>query len=212
MDFLNFLFPVKCGICNKISKEAICNNCLNNLYKIEKVKIIKIKNNYYNKHLYIFDYKGIIRTKIIHYKFRDKAYLYKFFVHIMLKNKKIYRFIKSYDIIIPVSISKQRFKERGYNQTLLIAKELSRNIEGLELKNDVLFKTKNTVPQSTLNKVERKNNLKDTYVVINDTAIKNKKILILDDVYTTGSTAGECSKILKKAGAEQIGVITIAKD
>ena len=212
MDFLNFLFPVKCGICNKISKEAICNNCLNNLYKIEKVKIIKIKNNYYNKHLYIFDYKGIIRTKIINYKFRDKAYLYKFFVHIMLKNKKIYRFIKSYDIIIPVSISKKRFKERGYNQTLLIAKELSRNIEGLELKNDVLFKTKNTVPQSTLNKVERKNNLKDTYVVINDTAIKNKKILILDDVYTTGSTAGECSKILKKAGAEQIGVITIAKD
>ena len=48
MDFLNFLFPVKCGICNKISKEAICNNCLNNLYKIEKVKIINVKNNYYN--------------------------------------------------------------------------------------------------------------------------------------------------------------------
>lgn len=212
MDFLNFLFPVKCGICNKISKEAICNNCLNNLYKVEKVKIISVKNNYYNKHLYIFDYKGSIRTKIIQYKFRDKAYLYKFFVHIMLKNKKIYRFIKSYDIIIPVSISKQRFKERGYNQTLLIAKELASNIENLELKNDALFKIKNTAPQSTLNKVERKNNLKDTYVVINDTAIKNKKILILDDVYTTGSTAGECSKILKKAGAEQIGVITIAKD
>ena len=212
MDFMNFLFPVKCGICNKISKEAICNNCLNNLYKIEKTKIANVKNCYYNKQLYIFDYKGIIRTKIIQYKFRDKAYLYKFFVQIMLKNKKIYRFIKSYDIIIPVSISKQRFKERGYNQTLLIAKELASDIEKLELKNDVLFKIKNTAPQSTLNKVERKNNLKDTYVVINDTAIKNKKILILDDVYTTGSTAGECSKILKKAGAEQIGVITIAKD
>lgn len=93
MDFLNFLFPVKCGICNKISKEAICNNCLNNLYKIEKTKIANVKNCYYNKQLYIFDYKGIIRTKIIQYKFRDKAYLYKFFVQIMLKNKKIYRFI-----------------------------------------------------------------------------------------------------------------------
>lgn len=151
MDFLNFLFPVKCGICNKISKEAICNNCLNKLYKIEKVKIVNVKNCYYNKHLYIFEYKGIIRTKIIQYKFRDKAYLYNFFAHIMLKNKKIYRFIKSYDIIIPVSISKQRFKERGYNQTLLIAKELASNIENLELKNDVLFKIKNTAPQSTLN-------------------------------------------------------------
>ena len=86
MDFLNFLFPVKCGICNKISKEAICNNCLNNLYKIEKTKIANVKNCYYNKQLYIFDYKGIIRTKIIQYKFRDKAYLYKFFVQIMLKN------------------------------------------------------------------------------------------------------------------------------
>ena len=175
MDFLNFLFPVKCGICNKISKEAICNNCLNNLYKIEKTKIANVKNCYYNKQLYIFDYKGIIRTKIIQYKFRDKAYLYKFFVQIMLKNKKIYRFIKSYDIIIPVSISKQKFKERGYNQTLLIAKELASNIEKLELKNDVLFKIKNTAPQSTLNKAERKSNLKGAYAVKNETVIKNKK-------------------------------------
>ena len=212
MDFLNFLFPIKCGICNKISKEAICNNCLNNLYKIEKTKIANVKNCYYNKQLYIFDYKGIIRTKIIQYKFRDKAYLYKFFVQIMLKNKKIYRFIKSYDIIIPVSISKQRFKERGYNQTLLIAKELASNIEKLELKNDVLFKIKNTAPQSTLNKAERKNNLKGAYVVKNEIVIKNKKVLILDDVYTTGSTAKECSKLLKSTGVKHIGVITIAKD
>ena len=212
MDFLNFLFPMKCGICNKILKEAICNNCLNKLYKIEKVKIVNVKNCYYNKHLYIFEYKGIIRTKIIQYKFRDKAYLYNFFAHIMLKNKKIYRFIKSYDIIIPVSISKQRFKERGYNQTLLIAKELASNIENLELKNDVLFKIKNTAPQSTLNKAERKSNLKGAYAVKNETVIKNKKVLILDDVYTTGSTAKECSKLLKSTGVKHIGVITIAKD
>lgn len=212
MDFLNLLFPIKCGICNKISKEAICNNCLNNLYKIEKVKIINVKNNYYNKHLYIFDYKGIIREKIIHYKFRDKAYLYNFFAKIILKNKKIYRFIKSYDIIIPVSISKQRFKERGYNQTLLIAKELAGNIESLELNNNVLFKIKNTAPQSTLNKAERKSNLKGAYAIKNETEVKNKKIVILDDVYTTGSTAKECSKLLKSAGAKQIGIITIAKD
>ena len=130
----------------------------------------------------------------------------------MLKNKKIYRFIKSYDIIIPVSISKQRFKERGYNQTLLIAKELASNIEKLELKNDVLFKIKNTAPQSTLNKAERKSNLKGAYAVKNETVIKNKKVLILDDVYTTGSTAKECSKLLKSAGVKHIGVITIAKD
>lgn len=212
MDFLNFLFPIKCGICNKISKEAICNNCLRKLQKNEKTRIINVKNNYYNKHLYVFNYEGIIRTKIIQYKFRDKAYLYNFFVQIMLKNKKIYRFIKSYDIIIPVSISKQRFKQRGYNQTLLIAKELANNIKGLELENKVLFKVKNTVPQSTLNKLERKRNLSGAYIVKNGTFIKDKKVLIVDDVYTTGSTVKECCKLLKYAGAKNVGVITIAKD
>ena len=95
---------------------------------------------------------------------------------------------------------------------MLIAKELAGNIKGLELNNNVLFKIKNTAPQSTLNKAERKSNLKGAYVIKNETEIKNKKILILDDVYTTGSTAKECSKLLKSAGAKQIGIITIAKD
>ena len=216
MKFLNtlsnFIYPKKCGICNKICKNYLCENCERKLQKIEKIKINKVKNKYFSEHLYIFKYDGIIRKKIISYKFNDNAYLYNFFAKIILKNKKAYSFLENYDIIIPISIHKKRLKQRGYNQTELIAQEIVKNIEKLELKNNILIKIKNTNPQSTLNKSNRKNNLMGAYKIINSEEIRYKNIVLIDDVYTTGSTVNECSKILKQAGAGKIGVITIAKD
>ena len=77
-----------------------------------------------------------------------------------------------------------------------------------------MYKIKNTVPQSTLNKEQREQNAKGVYKVNNIQKIYNKKILIFDDIYTTGSTLNECAKVLIEQGIkkEQIGVMTIAKD
>ena len=80
----------------------------------------------------------------------------------LIMNKKIYDILKSYDIIIPVPLNKSRKKERGYNQTELIAKEISKNIKNLKYLN-ILEKTKNAVPQSTLNKAQRLKNLETAY-------------------------------------------------
>ena len=80
------------------------------------------------------------------------------------------------------------------------------------MQTNIIIKYKNIVPQSTLNQNGRKENIKNVYKVINKEKIKNKKILILDDIFTTGSTVNECSRILKEAGAKEIGILTIAKD
>ena len=80
------------------------------------------------------------------------------------------------------------------------------------MENKVLFKHKNIVSQSELNKSNRKQNVKNAFIIKDKEKVKNKKVLIIDDIYTTGSTLQECSKILKKAGASKIGVLTIAKD
>jgi competence protein ComFC len=143
----------------------------------------------------------------------------------LLNNKKIFENIKKYDKIIPVPISKKRYKERGYNQSLLIAKEISKqmqykaNIENkqkektnLELVNNCLIKTKNIIEQSKLNKEERQNNIQGVYSLQNPQKITNQKILLVDDIYTTGSTVNECSKILKQANPKTIGVLVLAKD
>lgn len=125
----------------------------------------------------------------------------------------MYKILKSYDIIIPVPIHKKRRKERGYNQTELIAKEISKNILSLKYL-DILIKEKNTVAQSTLDKKERLNNLKNVYRIknMNVNKLENKKVLIFDDVYTTGTTANECARVIKVLNPGTIGILTIAKD
>ncbi len=156
---------------------------------------------------------NFIRDKILAYKFNDKAYYYKTFVRILLNNKKMCEILTSYDIIVPIPIHNKRRKERGYNQTELIAKEIAKNIDGLEYAN-ILEKNKNTVPQSTLNKKDRIKNSVNVYNLknISNTKINYKNILIFDDIYTTGSTANECARILRKLEPKSIGILTIAKD
>ena len=129
----------------------------------------------------------------------------------MLKNEKIFENIKKYDKIIPVPVSKKRNKERGYNQSLLIAGEIA-NKTNLELVNNCLIKTKNIIEQSKLNKEDRQQNIQGVYSLQNKSLITNKKILLIDDIYTTGSTVNECSKILQQANPKKIGVLVLAKD
>ena len=127
--------------------------------------------------------------------------------------QKSFENLKKYDIIIIVPISKQRKQDRGYNQSELIAKEISKIIK-VPIKRKMIYKVKNTVPQSTLNKKQREENAKGAYEAPSTTKLKNRKILIIDDIYTTGNTVNECAKILVQKGIERsnIGVLTIAKD
>lgn len=121
-------------------------------------------------------------------------------------------FIKSYEIIIPVPIHRRRFNDRGYNQSELIAKEISKKLKINNFRNNILIKIRNNAIQSTLNKHQRMMNVKDVYKVQNINLIQNKKILLIDDIYTTGNTVNECSRVLKENGAKEIGVFTISKD
>lgn len=211
---LDLIYPNVCGFCNTICKENLCNECEE---KIQPKLLCNIDNyendntKYFSKHLYLFKYDEI-RNKILDYKFNDKAYLYKTFSKIIIKNEKICGFLKKYDIIIPVPIHKKRMKVRGYNQSDLIVKEIAKKIDDIRLENNVLLKVQNTKPQSTLNKLERNENAKNAYMVKNVDKVKNKSILLFDDIFTTGNTVNECSRLLKLSGAKDIGIITLAKD
>ena len=193
----------------------MCENCKT---QIDKITISKINNyenktdKFFNKYGYIFKYEGQIRKLLIDYKFNDKPYLYKTFASIILSNKKIVDFINNYEIIIPVPIHKKRLNRRGYNQSELLAKEISRKLRNIQFLNKLLIKTENNVAQSTLTKEDRVLNVKNIYKVQNSNLIKEKTILLLDDIYTTGNTVNECSRLLKENGAREIGIFTISKD
>ncbi len=211
INLLEFIYPNVCGFCNKICKEEICNKCRIKIKKYQINIVIKPPNRYFNELISIFKYEGIIREKILQYKFNDKAYMKNTFAKIILKNKKVCGLLKKYDIIIPVPIHKSRKAQRGYNQTQLIASKIAEYMD-IEFCNNVLVKNKNTIAQSKLNRKKRIENIKGAFNILNLEKVQGKNVLLFDDIYTTGSTANECSRVLKTAGAKTVGILTIAKD
>ena len=113
----------------------------------EKLNIVKYKDKYFDNHIYLFRYEGIVRKKIIEYKFKEKSYLNETFVNFILKNEKICRFLKSYDIITPVPIHAKRKRKRGYNQSELIAKKIAKDINNFNILKDNAVNSQNEKTQ-----------------------------------------------------------------
>lgn len=202
-----------CGICGKLDQKSLCNKCKIKLQKnaICKIEDYKKTSSYFNEHIYLFQYTGEIRDTILQYKFNEKSYIYRTFLEFIKNNENICAQIKKYDIIISVPISKKRLNTRGYNQSSLIAKNLAKELN-IEYSEKILIKTKDNKPQSEMKQDTRKSNVSGVYKVVNEQRINNKKVLIIDDIFTTGSTADECAKVLKENNAESVGVFTLAKD
>lgn len=211
------LFPSTCLVCGKQKQDSLCAHCYQELNKeaVFELKNVTDDRFYFDYHIYAFYYQGRIKKLLTAFKFQEKSYLYSIFAKILVKNKKICGFLEKYDIIIPVPIHQKRKAQRGYNQSELICKELVKRVKEktqIQIETDCLIKIKHTKPQSSLNKQERMENVKDVYKLQNKEKIKDKKIILLDDIYTTGSTVNACAKLLKENGAECVLIVTIAKD
>jgi ComF family protein len=159
------------------------------------------------------------RSAVIYDVFSKKLILdFKFFDHI--ENKKLLAqwmylagkdiFDAGVDVIIPIPLHKLRLLKRKYNQSAILASELSKMTN---IKSDYksFVKIRSTQPQSECSGKKRITNIKNAFTVKNPENIKGKRILLIDDVYTTGSTLRECAKVLKKAGAKSVDALTIAK-
>ncbi len=225
---LEYIFLPACGVCGKLGEGYLCKNCereleryslvrankcenIDNSLDIKRKVVIKGVEGTRIFKLHVFKYENVIRNLILDYKFNDKSYLYKTFCEFIVKNKKIVEFIKSYDIIIPVPMFKTKIRKRGYNQSELMAKEIAKNV-GIKVYTDVLIKIKDNKVQSSLNKQDREENTKNVYDLANSEKMYNKRILIFDDIYTTGNTVEACKKELVKAKPSKIGILTLAKD
>ena len=202
---LDIIFPERCLYCKKVGK-IVCDNCLkkiNNKYLFKKV------NNKYFDYFYSYSFYNGETKKLIHaFKFYEKAYLYKYFIGLSLRDEKIYMFLNKYDLItyVPMTLKKQR--ARGYNQSRLLANELGRKLNTKVEK--YLNKTNENKIQNSLSEKERIKNVENIFD-FNGGNINNKNIILVDDILTTGATVNSCSKILKENGAKNICVYTIAK-
>lgn len=225
--FLDALFPedIKCILCDKdISNpdNPICNECLKeDIFNsgarcqvcddsIKEGNIIcdncKQNKRYFEKCVCPFVYKDKIRKSILKFKSDNGLYLAKHYAKFMyeqLEKENI-----KFDIIVPVPSHKSTISKRGYNPAKVLADQIS-SLSGKPVK-EVLVKNIKTKNQKLLSASLRQENLKDSIVLTDKSAIKNKTILLVDDVVTTCATINTCSNLL--VTAKKIYVTAIARN
>ena len=212
---LDILFPKCCGICGKLGN-TVCRECVE---KLEKYRNNNTRNNQIevlestvNTH-FLYKYEGLVRKILLKYKFDDQSYLFFTLIFLVLNSPETCIFIGDYDIMMPVPLHKKRHLERGYNQTELVAKNLGEKLK-ICVNGKILIKNKNIKPQSQKTGEDRFKDVVGIYDLnskyVQD--IVGKKVLIFDDIYTTGSTCKECAKMLLKGGAKEVGIFCFARD
>jgi ComF family protein len=228
---INFIYPPKCILCDKhLAYFGLCSGCyikldvsynyckkcgfiLKNDYKLDENSNCLGCNNkklYFDSLTYRHIYNDSIYRIIYKFKEKDETYLAKFLANIFCNTIDVNK--HKYDVIIPVPIHYFKLLKRKYSHMVILAKFLSK-ITGIDHNFMALKKVKNTKEQKLLSGKDRRVNLSSAFAISDKYAklIKDKVILLIDDVVTTGITIQECAKTLKKAGAKEVHVIAIAR-
>ncbi len=198
---------LKCGVMfkSRAGEDHVCGECLlfPMQYRIARASGV---------------YDGIFRELVHQFKYKDKTVLSKPFAFLLLKTFLTYWERQEIDLIVPVPLHKKRFRKRGFNQAFLLIRDwvamtntMKAEIPHMVVDVEVLKRRKKTEPQIGLGRHERQKNLKDAFHIKEPEKIVGKRILLVDDVLTTGITANECSKALLNKGALQVDVLTLAR-
>lgn len=217
IDFItDIFFPKFCINCQQ-EGEYLCQDCFSLIDFIPPYISIPIPQNL-SEIICACSYENFVIKKLIR-KFKYEPFikelaipLASLIIHHLKFNCKQQQleFLKN-GVLIPIPLSKKKLKKRGFNQAEEIAKELSLFLN-VPLFNDVLFKIKENISQTELSKTEREKNVKNVFLCKRPDKIKDRKIILVDDVYTTGSTISEAGYVLKKTGAKEIWGIVLAKE
>ena len=204
----NWLFPEKCVLCGRILEKNEMDLCHNSRVDAPECGISRTKYPFLDSWTALWHYQDKVRRSILRYKFygrRNYAAAYARMLGVkLLKEERA-----ELDLITWVPISAKRLKKRGFDQGQLLAENL-----GEELKIPVtplLKKIRDNPPQSGIvGHAHRKANVLGAYIMTDSQTLKGKRILLLDDILTTGATAGECARVLLTAGAEEVHLAVIA--
>jgi len=227
-EILNFFFPLFCLTCRKPLKadntRRVCPECWG------KIKMIrpplcqrcgramerefgtcwscKGKKFSFDRVWAVGRYDGILKELIHKFKFQDREYLYRPLGELMARyladtiNQKI-------DLVTSVPMSKERLRERGYNQASLLAGVIARET-GIMFKDKLLYRQRRTRPQYRLSSEERKENLRGAFTLIQKQDVREQTVLVVDDIFTTGATIEECALTLKRGGAKRVYALVLA--
>lgn len=224
MVFLDLLFPKRCVTCRKIGS-YLCPDCFSKIEFVENPVCAvcqrqavggrthpRCKNRYRLDGLVVAcRYKGAVKTAIVKVKYKWIYDIEKIFVDLLVE--RLWKFDLPKDVIlVPVPLHSSRKRWRGFNQAEVLAKSLAEKF-GVPHAN-ILVRNRQTKPQVALSRDERLKNVKDAFLIshqkLGSGSISGKNIVLVDDVYTSGATMGECCRVLKKAGAGEVWAMAVA--
>ena len=223
---INLVFPRRCPVCDDIvpvGEGLICRQCLTRPQYIMEPRCRRCgkqltentgmycKDCTQRRHVFdygyaLYDYQSM-RKSIYRFKYNKRCEYATFYAEDIRRRFWDEICMMHADGIVPVPVHKSRLQSRGYNQAELVATELSR-LTGIPVDKDLVRRVKKTIPQKALNIQERQNNLKKAFN-INADVVKLNKTILIDDIYTTGSTLDAVALELKKHGVESVYFITL---
>jgi len=221
-SLLDFIFIYECEICHRHLDDRRITVCFDCLHKIERASAIDLEKIFAEK----FENGGFINKAFSCFHFKDESIIQTLIHDLKYRNKRSIGFLlgeitgnsikndldfTTADALIPVPLHKIRLRERGYNQSELIAKGISK-VTGVKVISDLLVRGRNTQTQTKLNFAERRENVKDAFYVRGKykNFVFGKTFIIVDDVITTGSTINECGKTLIQSGASKVLAVSVA--
>lgn len=212
-DCLSGFIPVEpplcaeCGIMfqSREGDDRVCGECITHPKEFKMARAPGVYSQNLVGLIHNFKYNGKIQlAKPL------GAFLFAAFIH--------YWDISSIDLIIPVPLHIKRLRKRGFNQTFLLirdwfrlAEDLNIKLSGIQIEKDLLVRNRWTKPQTGLDRKNRLTNIKNAFRIIDPEKIEKKRVLLVDDVYTTGATVNECAKVLLNAAALKVEVLTLAR-
>lgn len=205
---LNILFPIECIGCGR-NDILLCQDCFNSIeinkpkyFSTGYIKQVHVCASFHNK---------LLQNLIHFYKYNYIRDLSKYLSQLIINYYDQIENKLENPIVIPVPLHKKKLLIRCFNQANLIAIKFSEKF-AYTLRNDLIKRIKNTKQQAQLNKGGREENMRNAFQILDKNFIVNKNFIIIDDVYTTGSTVSEIAKLLKNNGAERIWCLVIAKN
>lgn len=228
---LDIVFPRRCAVCGDIcipNGQLVCGTCKDRPIRITEPRCKKCskpiasealefcydctkKDFHYKRGISLWLYDEVMKQSIVRYKYKGgKEYTGYYAGEVVKYLGKEIKEIEP-DVLLPVPVHRTRQKQRGYNQAELLAREIGRLLNIMVLP-DALIRTIKTLPQKELSNIERMRNLERAFAVskkYEKTISKFHKLMLIDDIYTTGSTIEACTKVLQKAGAEDVYFLTL---
>jgi ComF family protein len=199
ISFVRSPICLKCGIPFKSEeqKDHLCGDCLTS-------------NTSFSAARCVGRYEETLLHCIHQFKYNEHLGAGKILGRLMAEYEYPTFTVADYTLVMPIPLHPKRLRQRGFNQALIlariIAKQHQRPVDFMALKRQIY-----TEPQVNLGRNEREKNIRGAFKVADAGRIDGEKILLVDDVYTTGSTVNECAKVLMKAGAKDVGVLTLAR-